>query len=290
MVVVGKWEVTVTTLCTPRVSNMCPSCFPTNSWPPLSFSFILLLVSLPHKLTLLILHPPGHFCPSLHLVCSHKGCECPGGQSSSLYLPVWLNPISLGFLQHRSPITSQSFLDTFSSAFFIFSLKDVKTVLSCYLLKWLDCFLQLLTSLLKLCPTWWSLPHFFPAFLLERINVLIFRLLLTLCLFPNVFHNTDFCLDTACESIPGQFFFLTGADLDLPHYTVEVTTAQVSSFWDSFFNLDLPNLLPCSFCTSASLTPLQIAYKYSRHATKIDIFILFCALSRGHSWLLTAWE
>lgn len=210
MVVVGKWEVTVTTLCTPRVSNMCSSCFPTNSWPPLSFSFILLLVSLPHKLTLLILHPPGHFCPSLHLVCSHKGCECPGGQSSSLYLPVWLNPISLGFLQHRSPITSQSFLDTFSSAFFIFSLKDVKTVLSCYLLKWLDCFLQLLTSLLKLCPTWWSLPHFFPAFLLERINVIIFRLLLTLCLFPNVFHNTDFCLDTACESIPGQFFFWLG--------------------------------------------------------------------------------
>lgn len=208
MVVVGKWEVTVTTLCTPRVSNMCPSCFPTNSWPPLSFSFILLLVSLPHKLTLLILHPPGHFCPSLHLVCSHKGCECPGGQSSSLYLPVWLNPISLGFLQHRSPITSQSFLDTFSSAFFIFSLKDVKTVLSCYLLKWLDCFLQLLTSLLKLCPTWWSLPHFFfQHFYLKEL----------------MFLYLDSCWHCACF----QMFFIT---------LIFVWTQLVSPSLGSFFS------------------------------------------------------
>lgn len=146
-------------------------------------------------------------------------------------------------------------------------------------------------SLLKLCPTWRPLPQFFPVFWLERIYVLIFRLLL-LYLFPNeMFFITHWFLPGHSSWVhPWAVFFLTGADLDLSHYTVAVTTTQVSSFWDSFFNPDLPSLLLCSFCTSASLTSLQIAYKYSRHATKIDIFILSCALSRGHSWLLTAWE
>lgn len=110
-------------------------------------------------------------------------------------------------------------------------------------------------SLLKLCPTWRPLPQFFPVFWLERIYVLIFRLLL-LYLFPNeMFFITHWFLPGHSSWVhPWAVFFLTGADLDLSHYTVAVTTTQVSSFWDSFFNPDLPSLLLCSFCTSAPNT------------------------------------